>query len=101
MAESSKIDLESINRFYEFLQGEKPEGMKLLSQPKMTPKQAFSIIYFLQENLYIFPDTIEKCSVCNKLYDTDSEGIYWESKGKFYCGSCVYLVPENYDRGKK
>jgi hypothetical protein len=96
-------DLEWINEFYEFLKGDIPEGIKIgkHSNPKITPKKAFTIIWYLQEHLRILPDHIEKCSCCNDLYDTHSEGIYWESKGKFYCGTCEDQVPLNYDNNQR
>lgn len=97
-------DLEKINEFYRFLTGEKmPETISLCRghAPKMSEKKAFAIIWYLQEHLSIFPDTIEKCSVCGELYDTGSEGIYWETKGRFYCGGCCDVVPYNYDRGRR
>ena len=95
-------DLEWIEEFYEFLQGEIPENISLLRgyRPKMTAKKAFTIIWYLQEHLSILPDTIEKCDVCNGLYDSGEEGIYWETKRKHYCGGCDHLVPNNYDKGK-
>lgn len=96
-------DLEWINEFYHFLQGEIPQTLHYNRghKPKMSQKKAFAIIYYLQEHYRKFPDNIEQCSVCGDLYDTDCEGLYWETKGKFYCDNCIYLVPENYDRGKR
>ena len=84
-------DVEWMQEFYEFLQ--KPF--------KLSPKKAFSIIYYLQETFPVFPDHIEQCWSCGSLFDTHSEGLYWESKGRFYCGACDHFVPENYDRGKR
>ncbi len=49
----------------------------------------------------VLPDNIEKCDNCKELFDSNSEGIYWETKGKHYCGGCCDLVPYNYDRGKR
>jgi len=96
-------DLEKIDEFYEFLQGNIPDCMQLRKRsiPKLTQRQAFSVIWYLQEHLSIFPDHIERCDICGNLYDSYAEGIYWESKRKFYCAACEYLVPYNYDRGKK
>lgn len=100
---SDKTDLEWIDEFYEFLQGELPSGMTLSRghKPKMSDKKAFRIIWYLQEHLPVFPDNIERCSSCGFLYDCDSEGLYWETKQKHFCGACIHLVPENYDRGRK
>ena len=97
-------ELEKINELYRFLTGEKtPDGMLLSShcKPKMTEKKAFAIIWFLQERMGILPDNIERCSCCGGLYDTGKDGIYWESKGKFFCGACEYQVPENYDNNQR
>jgi hypothetical protein len=101
--ERKDSDLEKINEFYRFLTGEEvPEGIFILRghAPKMSEKKAFSIIWYLQEHFSIFPDHIERCDTCGNLYNSDSEGIYWESKGKFFCGGCDYLVPKNYDKGR-
>ena len=97
-------DIEKVREFYRFLTGEKmPEkiSMRRGHAPKMTEKKAFAIIWYLQEHLSIFPDTIERCSVCGELFDSYSEGIYWQTKGKHYCDVCSDIVPYNYDRGRK
>jgi len=96
-------DIEWIEEFYEFLQGEIPEAIHLRRgyKPKLSQKKAFSIIYYLQEHFPIIPDHIEQCSNCGSLFDDWSEGVYWETKGKHFCGGCVEHVPENYDRSKK
>lgn len=101
--ERTDTDLEWVDEFYQFLQGIIPESILLGKghQPKLSPKKAMSIIWYLQEHFPILPSSIEKCDVCDSLYDSDSSGIYWESKGKFYCGGCDHLVPMNYDRGKR
>ena len=96
-------DVEWIQEFFDFLQGEVPEKIyfKRGYVPKLSPKKAFSIIYYLQEKLPVFPDYIEQCWYCGRLFDTDTEGLYWESKNRHYCGSCDHYVPQNYDRGKR
>lgn len=96
-------DLEWIQEFYEFLQGTQPDSIRLVREnaPKMTHKKAFAIIWYLQEHFPVFPDHIERCDNCGELFDTDSEGLYWETKGKHYCGGCCDIVPYNYDRGKR
>jgi len=96
-------DLEWIDEFYSFLQGEFPKTIILskTTQPKLTSKKAFSIIWYLQEHFSLLPCHIERCWSCKGLFDSDSEGIYWESKGRDYCGDCEYLVPDNYDNCKR
>lgn len=94
-------DLQWIKEFYEFLQGTQPDSISLVRghAPKMTQKKAFSIIWYLQEHFPVFPCSIERCDNCGELFDTDSEGLHWETKGKNYCGACCDIVPYNYDRG--
>ncbi|WP_175639107.1 hypothetical protein [Metabacillus schmidteae] len=70
--------------------------------PKLTSKQAFSVIYYLQEALGVIPDVYEKCDECDSLFDTDNSGHYNETKGKFYCSSCTHLHDfEETDEGDK
>ena len=97
--ERTDSDLEWIEEFYKFLQGTCPDSITLPRghQPKMTSKKAFSIIWYLQEHFSILPDRVEKCSNCDGLYDADSEGLYWEAKGKHFCDGCEHLVPINHD----
>lgn len=97
-------DIEKVREFYRFLTGEEmPEKISMGRghAPKMSEKKAFSIIWYLQEYLSVFPDTIERCNSCGELYDSNREGIYWETKGKHFCGGCCDQVPYNYDRGRK
>lgn len=98
------ITLEQTVSLYEYLKGEYvPNGFRLRKngRPKLTAKKAFQIIYILQEHLRIIPDHYEQCWSCKGLFDTHSSGLYWESKQRHYCNACDYLVPLNYDRGKK
>ena len=96
-------DLEWVDEFYNFLQGEIPDSIKLQKGhiPKMTAKKAMTIIWYLQEHFPILPDNIEMCDNCKTLYDTNAEGLYWETKGKHFCGGCSDIAPHNYDRGRK
>ena len=90
-------DIDWINEFYLYLQGEKVDGIGG-DKPyiKLSQKKAFHIIWYLQEHLRILPDNIERCDICGKLYDSNQEGLYWESKTKNLCGGCDYLVPDKY-----
>lgn len=80
-----------------------PENIRLRNghSPKMSPKKAMAIIWYLQEHMQVIPDTIERCDNCDGLFDRNESGLYWESKGKNFCGNCSHLVPQNYDRGKR
>lgn len=78
-------DKEWINNFYEYLQGE---------HVGLDAQKAFSIIYYLQETLPVFPDNIERCGACNDLYDANAEGEYFEEgqEHNHYCDSCNPLT---------
>ncbi len=95
--------LQWIEEFYIFLQGEMPETIHMPRGhvPKMSQKKAMAIIWYLQEHMPVIPDTIERCDCCGELFDSYNSGLYWESKGKNFCDGCSYLVPQNYDRGKR
>ncbi len=51
-------DIEWIEEFYAFLQGEVPDCIHFPrgSKPQLSQKKAFAIIYYLQEHLPIIPD---------------------------------------------
>jgi len=92
-----------LTEFFEFLQGEMPEGMSMTRghAPKMSAKKAFAIIWYLQEHMRVLPDRIDQCWSCGELFDSHSEGLYWESKGRNYCGCCQHEVPANYDNNMR
>jgi hypothetical protein len=70
----SKITLEQTQKLFDMLQGGELDGMTLAEQPKLSARAAFSVIYYLQEELGIIPDTYEACAVCGELYDADCDG---------------------------
>lgn len=81
-----KITIDQVNQFFEYLQGEIPEGFVGVKSPKLSPQQAFDVIYILQENLHLLPDHYELCCQCHQLYDSWREGRI--IRGRFYCGCC-------------
>lgn len=96
-------DAEWIDEFYAFLQGVIPDGIKSghRNKLKLSKKKAFLIIWYLQEHFPILPDHIEVCWYCDSMFSVYQEGLYWETKNRHCCGSCIHLVPEYYDRGKR
>ena len=71
-----KSQKNAIDELFRFLKGEKlPEGTHC-KMPKLKPKLAFTVIWFLQEHMHCLPDNIEQCQGCEDLFDTDSEGYY-------------------------
>ena len=75
-----------VEEFYAFLRGEIPEQIHLPRghKPKMSQKQAHSVIWYLQEHFSIIPDTIEQCDFCFNFFDSNSEGGYWQTKGSVF-----------------
>jgi hypothetical protein len=86
-------DLEWLTEFYEYLK----------ENEKLSKSKAFSIIYYLQEHLPIFPDHIEQCNICGELYDSYASGHHSELTGKNYCSeSCEpYGLYEREERAAK
>jgi hypothetical protein len=79
---NDKKDLSDVEWMQEF-------NYYLKDKLKLSASKAFSIIYYLQEHLPVFPDHIEKCSNCDNLYDSYSQGHHSELTDKFYCSeSC-------------
>lgn len=88
------MDLEQTKSLFEFLQGNNQSEViefKDGSIPKLTPEQAFSVIYYLQEELKVIPDVYEKCDECHEIFNTDSEGRQNLKSHKFFCDGCLHL----------
>ncbi len=91
-----------VKELYEFMRTGKSPGETSGLQPmNLTAKQAFDIIWLLQEQLHILPDSFERCDGCDDLFDSDCEGYrlddQFELDGKTlpekywgnYCENCV------------
>ena len=88
-ANGRRITFEAVDELYQFLQGVEVEhGIKCKDMPHLSPSEAFSVIYFLQEQLEVLPDWAEQCENCETLLDAESEGHYGEGIGH-YCDSCT------------
>ena len=96
-----KLSFEETQQLYDFLRGEVTVNVNSLNNvylpdlgihtmkshlPKLTDEQAFLVIYVLQENYGLIPDTYEQCSHCGELYDSDEEGH--RHNGVLYCDCC-------------
>ncbi len=68
------ISLEEVDSLYRFLQGELPPNLYMKAHPRLSPQMAFRIIYYLQEQMGILPDSYERCISCGELYDADVGG---------------------------
>ena len=71
------VTREQLQEFHEFLKGKVPEGwnIKKSKMPKLTPDQAFEVIYYLQEELQVFPDDFELCHACKQIFSRNDGGI--------------------------
>ncbi len=69
-------ELEKIEELMDMLTGDQlPEGMNIKCQPRLSRRQAFSVVWFLQEHMNILPDNVEMCNICEELFDALSEGF--------------------------
>lgn len=84
------IDIEDAQSLFRFLiGGAPPKGITLGKRPrKMTPEQAFAVIYVLQEGFHLIPDHFDLCSYCGWLYDSEREGHSPETGSKMFCDGC-------------
>lgn len=82
-----KSSLDLIEEFFEFLKGKCPDSIKCNDLPVLNSEQAFAIIYYLQEHLPVFPDTIEKCDKCGELFDLFYSGTHCDICGNL-CENC-------------
>ena len=69
-------NLERTEKLFEFLQGNVPEGYHLddAQVPKLTPEQAWTVVWYLGELNWKVTDHIERCDVCGNLFDANQEG---------------------------
>lgn len=91
MNTDKKTHLETVSELFDLLtKHEAPEGWKMDNlPPKMTGRQAFTLIWYLQEGPRCLPDHIEHCDACDHLGDSHGENFeYVESKEQRLCESC-------------
>lgn len=81
-----KITLEQVDELYKLLQGEVPENVTMKRPPRLSQRQAFKIIWYLQEQMRIIPDKYERCVKCGDLYNADAEGGV--RRDRCYCDHC-------------
>jgi hypothetical protein len=82
-----ETSLELIEEFFDFLKGKCPDQIDCKDLPNLNSEQAFAVIYYLQEHLPVFPDTIEKCDRCGELFDLFYSGTHCDICGNL-CGGC-------------
>jgi len=93
MSEENDKDLERTQELYDLLQGKVPKGCLIPKDevPKLTPEQAWTVIWYLGNQYWQVTDRVEKCDVCGQLYHTWQEGECMDFGNPPYsfCGSCV------------
>jgi len=71
-----EITLEQVQQFMSLLTGDwLPDHWTFDNVPKITRREAFVVIYFLQEYLPVLPNHYEQCSVCEEMYDSEYDGF--------------------------
>lgn len=87
-------DLENSEELFEFLQGNIPSGYHLAAEsiPRLTPEQAWTVIWYLQNKYWQVPDHIERCDICGNLYDSWREGetLDFGKPPHFVCDGCTF-----------
>lgn len=82
------MNIAEAREFYAFLRGSGPKGFRLPQRPRLGKRAAFAVLYVLQEQFRLIPDTFEQCDGCLELFDSAKEGCYEGKTGKHYCVSC-------------
>lgn len=73
---NQEITLEQVEQFMNLLTGTwLPENWTPDNVPKMTPREAFTVVYYMQEFLHVLPDHYEQCNICSEMYDTEWGGF--------------------------
>ena len=89
-------DLTKAEELFAFLQGDIPDGYKIAAEhiPRLTADQAWTVIWYLGNQYWRVPDTIERCDVCGELFDSNCEGGYTEEGPPYhFCEACDHLRP--------
>jgi hypothetical protein len=76
MSEQNDKDLKFTEELFQFLQGNAPEGYKIRRghMPKLTPDQAWTVVWYLGNQYWQVTDRVERCDVCGSLYHSWQEG---------------------------
>lgn len=89
------VTLEDAQALIDFLQGYCPDNLSIQNMPTLNAQQAFAVLYYLQEQMELIPDTYEMCDSCHELYNADSEGFCVGDT--HFCDNCTYLDFEDYE----
>lgn len=86
---NKEVTLQQTQEFFDFLQGTVPESIHLGRGEKLrlTRKQAFNVIWYLQERLGIIPSRYEMCH--RRGCDSDLFDTYGEGCSALWCDDCA------------
>lgn len=89
--ENERSDLDRTEELFAFLQGIQPEGHKIKDIPKLTPEQAWTVIWYLGNQYWQVTDHVYRCDVCGDLYDGDESGecMDYGRAPYFFCDECA------------
>ena len=74
---TNQVELEQVQEFVDMLTDTSlPDGMEMPQQPRLSRREAFSVVWFLQERLRVLPDRYELCHICEELFDAHCEGSF-------------------------
>lgn len=84
------VTQDEVVKLYNFLQGKPIETLCAFSNKlNLSEEEAYSIIYYLQEEMHLIPDHYERCGECGRIYDSDKEGMYSEASNRLLCDDCI------------
>lgn len=91
MSEDNDRDLEKTKELFEFLQGNSPDGVTVGDGPKLTPDQAWTVIWYLGNQYWQVTDHIDRCGVCGELYHSWQEGecLDFGNAPYHFCEECM------------
>lgn len=102
MSEKNDQDLKFTQELYDFLQGNQPQGYKVKrsTMPKLSPDQAWTVIWYLGNQYWQVTDRVERCEVCGELFHTWQSGTCLDfGKAPYhFCDSC--MMSDEYEKKK-
>ena len=94
---NEKIESDTMNELLRFLEGKfTPDTVKIVDKsklPKLTPIQAWLVIYVLQEHFKVLSEKFEMCDECGRIFDSEIEGIHTDDKVQFEEEEIAYGLP--------
>ena len=96
---SKQWTLEDVKELYSYLQGSSVDKITQQDAPNLSPDEAFSVIYILQEHFEAISDEFEKCYKCKEIYDTGYGGSHYDNVGINLCDGCEDYVLYKWGEG--